>query len=113
MSDVPAISIRNLTVSYGTKPVLVDVSLDIPKGSVVGILGPNGAGKSTLIKSVMGFVPRDFGTVHLFGEKVDHVRGRVAYVPPHTRHNVRAGAGDGLRYVYVVAPVGDAAAEEA
>lgn len=81
MSDVPAISIRNLTVSYGTKPVLVDVSLDIPKGSVVGILGPNGAGKSTLIKSVMGFVPRDFGTVHLFGEKVDHVRGRVAYVP--------------------------------
>lgn len=81
MSDAPAISIRNLTVSYGTKPVLVDVSLDIPRGSVVGILGPNGAGKSTLIKSVMGFVPRDFGTVHLFGERVDHVRGRVAYVP--------------------------------
>jgi len=81
VSDVPAISIRNLTVSYGRKPVLVDVSLDIPKGSVVGILGPNGAGKSTLIKSVMGFVPRDFGSVHLFGERVDHVRGRVAYVP--------------------------------
>ncbi len=81
MSDVAAISIRNLTVSYGTKPVLVDISLDVPKGSVVGILGPNGAGKSTLIKSVMGFVPRDFGSVDLFGERVDNARGRVAYVP--------------------------------
>jgi ABC-type Mn2+/Zn2+ transport system ATPase subunit len=76
-----AISIENLTVSYGSKPVLIDVSVEIPAGSVVGIMGPNGAGKSTLIKSVMGFVPRDFGTVRLFGEAVEHARGRVAYVP--------------------------------
>lgn len=77
----PAIAMKHLTVSYGTKPVLVDVSFEVPRGTVVGILGPNGAGKSTLIKSVMGFVPRDFGSVSLFGEKVDDARGRVAYVP--------------------------------
>jgi manganese/iron transport system ATP-binding protein len=82
MTDrAPAIAMEHLTVSYGTKPVLIDVSLDVPQGCVVGILGPNGAGKSTLIKSVMGFVPRDFGTVRLFGETVDDARGRVAYVP--------------------------------
>ncbi len=81
MRDPAAISVENLTVSYGTKPVLIDISLDIPKGTVVGILGPNGAGKSTLIKSVMGFIPRDFGSVHLFGKRVDNARGRVAYVP--------------------------------
>jgi len=81
MNEAPAISMQNLTVSYGTKPVLVDISLEVPRGCVVGILGPNGAGKSTLIKAVMGFVPRDFGTVHLFGERVDDARGRVAYVP--------------------------------
>ncbi len=81
MPDVPAISIRHLTVSYRNKPVLVDVSLDVPRGTVIGILGPNGAGKSTLIKSVMGFVDRDFGTVSLFGEEVENVQGRVAYVP--------------------------------
>ncbi len=80
MTDT-AISIENLTVSYGSKPVLIDVSVKIPAGSVVGIMGPNGAGKSTLIKSVMGFVPRDFGKVRLFGEAVEHARGRVAYVP--------------------------------
>jgi ABC-type Mn2+/Zn2+ transport system ATPase subunit len=81
MTNASAISVENLTVSYGTKPVLIDVSVDIPSGSVVGIMGPNGAGKSTLLKSVMGFIPRDFGKVRLFGETVDHARGRVAYVP--------------------------------
>lgn len=85
MSEVPAISIRNLTVSYQNKPVLIDVSLDIPTGMVVGILGPNGAGKSTLIKSVMGFVERDFGTVSLFGEELDNAQGRVAYVPQRSQ----------------------------
>lgn len=76
-----AVSVEHLTVSYQTKPVLVDVSFDVPRGTVVGILGPNGAGKSTVIKSIMGFVPRDFGTVRIFGENVEHGRGRVAYVP--------------------------------
>jgi manganese/iron transport system ATP-binding protein/manganese/zinc/iron transport system ATP- binding protein len=76
-----AVSVRHLTVSYGGKPVLVDVSLDVPAGAVVGILGPNGAGKSTLIKGVMGFVPKDFGEVRIFDEPVEDARGRVAYVP--------------------------------
>ena len=80
-TDAPAVSIEHLTVSYQTKPVLVDVSLEVPKGTVVGILGPNGAGKSTVIKSVMGFVDRDYGTVRIFGEAVENARGRVAYVP--------------------------------
>ncbi|MDY0150168.1 MAG: metal ABC transporter ATP-binding protein [Kiritimatiellia bacterium] len=76
-----AIQVDHLTVSYGGKPVLVNISLDVPAGMVVGILGPNGAGKSTLIKAVMGFVPRDFGQVALFGKSVEDARGHVAYVP--------------------------------
>ncbi|MBL7076992.1 MAG: metal ABC transporter ATP-binding protein [Kiritimatiellae bacterium] len=75
------ITMEHLTVSYQTKAVLVDVSLDIPRGTVVGILGPNGAGKSTIIKSIMGFVPRDYGTVRVFGQPVADARGLVAYVP--------------------------------
>lgn len=81
MSAPTAVQIEHLTVSYQTKPVLVDVSLEVPRGSVVGILGPNGAGKSTIIKSIMGFVPRDFGTVRIFDEPVSNARGQVAYVP--------------------------------
>ena len=81
-SDVPiAIDIRNLTVSYGPVPALLDISLKIPQGKLVGIIGPNGSGKSTLIKSILGFVKPDVGQVQIFGQDVSAVRGQVAYVP--------------------------------
>ncbi len=76
-----AIDVEHLTVSYGPSPALLDVSLQIPAGLLVGVIGPNGSGKSTLIKAILGFVRADFGTVKLFGEPVDHAKGRVAYVP--------------------------------
>ena len=63
-----AIEVHNLTVSYGPTPALLDVSVQIPKGQLVGVIGPNGSGKSTFIKSILGFVKPDVGTVELFGE---------------------------------------------
>ncbi len=81
VSHEPAIVVKNLTVSYAAKPVLIDVSIKVPHGVVIGILGPNGAGKSTLIKSIMGFVDRDFGTVRILGQNLRRMRDRIAYVP--------------------------------
>ena len=77
----PAIEVRNLTVSYGPSPALLDVSLTIEPGQLVGVIGPNGSGKSTLIKAILGFVRPDFGEVKLFGQPADEAKGRVAYVP--------------------------------
>lgn len=77
----PAIEVENLTVSYGPVPALLDVSLSIHPGQLVGVIGPNGSGKSTLIKAILGFVKPDVGAVRLFGEPADKVKGRVAYVP--------------------------------
>jgi len=76
-----AIEVRNLTVSYGPVPALLDVSVNIPSGKLVGVIGPNGSGKSTFIKSVLGFVKPDVGEVKLFGKDAAQVKGRVAYVP--------------------------------
>jgi len=76
-----AIQVRNLTVSYGPKPALLDVSFLIHTGELVGIIGPNGAGKSTLMKAILGFVERDIGEVYIFGKPVEQTRGLVAYVP--------------------------------
>jgi manganese/iron transport system ATP-binding protein/manganese/zinc/iron transport system ATP- binding protein len=77
----PAIEVEHLTVSYGPSPALLDVSVQIPAGLLVGVIGPNGSGKSTLIKAILGFVRPDFGSVKLFGEPADKAKGRVAYVP--------------------------------
>ena len=77
----PAIEVRDLTVSYGPVPALLDVSATIPPGTLVGVIGPNGSGKSTLIKAILGFLKPDVGEVRVFGETLDRARGRVAYVP--------------------------------
>jgi ABC-2 type transport system ATP-binding protein len=45
---------RQLTLRYGSKVAVDDVSFSIPKGRVVGLLGPNGAGKTTLMKAMVG-----------------------------------------------------------
>ena len=77
----PAIEVRNLTVSYGPRPALLDVSVSIDHGLLVGVIGPNGAGKSTLIKAILGLVPRDFGDVVVEGRPAREAAGVVAYVP--------------------------------
>ncbi len=76
-----AIQVENLTVSYGPVPALLDVSVSIPAGQLVGVIGPNGSGKSTLIKSILGFVKPDIGNVQIFGQDAAKAKGRVAYVP--------------------------------
>jgi manganese/iron transport system ATP-binding protein/manganese/zinc/iron transport system ATP- binding protein len=78
---VPAIQVENLTVSYGLKPALLDVSITIEQGLLVGVIGPNGAGKSSFIKALLGFVRRDFGSVKILGIPAEKATGLVAYVP--------------------------------
>lgn len=76
-----ALSVRDLTVAYGESPVLWDVDADIPVGSMAAIVGPNGAGKSTFIKAALELTPRLTGEVRFFGEPLQAVRQRIAYVP--------------------------------
>ena len=78
---VPAIEIEHLTVSYGPRPALLDVSLTLPQGELIGIIGPNGAGKSTLLKAILGLVPLASGTVSIFGQPLSKQRKLIGYVP--------------------------------
>ena len=80
LAELP-LSVRDVTVAYHRKPVLWNLSLDIPAGSLVGLVGPNGAGKTTLLKTVVDMVPRISGEVQVFGERYSKARSRVAYVP--------------------------------
>jgi ABC-type branched-subunit amino acid transport system ATPase component/ABC-type branched-subunit amino acid transport system permease subunit len=73
----PALVVRGVSVTYGGLRALDDVSLSVPRGSIVGIIGPNGAGKSTFLDAVSGFVTAA-GEVVLAGMRIDRL-------PPHRR----------------------------
>lgn len=76
-----ALHVEDLTVTYGERPALWDIDLDIPPGVLAGIIGPNGAGKSTLIRAILDLVRRSAGHVRLFGHPYRTQRLRVGYVP--------------------------------
>ncbi|KAA3648355.1 MAG: metal ABC transporter ATP-binding protein [Chloroflexi bacterium] len=78
--DLP-VSVEDLTVAYRYEPVLWDVDVDVPQGTLMAIVGPNGAGKSTLIKTVLGLIEPAAGRVSIYGESFKEQRNRVAYVP--------------------------------
>lgn len=80
-SNDTAVKIEDLTVSYQESPVLWDVDLVVPTGTLMAVLGPNGAGKTTLIKSVLGLVKPMAGQVWVFGSPYKDQRKHVAYVP--------------------------------
>jgi iron complex transport system ATP-binding protein len=51
------LKIQSISVSYGTRRILHDISLDVQSGEVLALIGPNGAGKSTLIRAASGVIP--------------------------------------------------------
>lgn len=81
------IHVEDLTASYGDKPVLWDVDVDVERNSVTAIVGPNGAGKSTLMKCILGFVRPLAGKILIDGKTLPEVRRRIAYVPQKSSVN--------------------------
>ena len=81
--DVQAapLAIRGLTVTYGEKPAVFSVDATFAAGAMTAIVGPNGAGKSTLLKAALGIVKPVSGQITCFGQPLDKMRARIAYVP--------------------------------
>ena len=76
-----AVSVKDLTLAFDKKPILWDIDLDIPKGTLLSIIGPNGAGKTTLIKAILGLLKPAAGTVEIFGKPFKTQIQKVGYVP--------------------------------
>lgn len=81
------LSAENLAKSYKGRKVVVDVSLTVRSGEIVGLLGPNGAGKTTTFYMVVGLVARDNGSISIDGDDISllpmHARARrgIGYLP--------------------------------
>lgn len=79
--------VRGLVSGYGPVPVLHEVDLDVPRGTITAVVGANGAGKTTLLRTLSGLVRPTSGTVEFDGEDLrrvrvhDLVRHGIAHVP--------------------------------
>jgi ABC-2 type transport system ATP-binding protein len=87
--DGHVVRLENVGVRYGQNWALRDVTVTFGTGAV-GLLGPNGAGKSTMIKSLLGFVRPEQGTMTVLGLNVAEapleIRARIGYMPENDAH---------------------------
>ncbi|MFL4469710.1 metal ABC transporter ATP-binding protein [Tateyamaria armeniaca] len=75
------LAVRGMTVSYGQTPAIFSVDMTVRAGAMTAIVGPNGAGKSTLLKAALQVIKPLAGTVTVFGQPLERMRDRIAYVP--------------------------------
>ena len=74
--------ISNVSKRFGAIQAVSDLSVHVPRGSLIGFLGPNGAGKTTAMRAVVGMVELDGGTITWDGSPADDsVRARTGYMP--------------------------------
>jgi ABC-2 type transport system ATP-binding protein len=110
------VAVTNLSRRFGSKTVLDDVSLYVPRGSVFGLVGENGAGKTTLIKHILGLLRAEVGAVRVFGmdpvaEPVS-VLGRIGYLSEQPDLPGWMRVGELMRYTQAFYPKWDAAYAE-
>jgi len=72
----PLLEARGLTAFYGTSQALFGLDLSVHAGSVMALIGRNGAGKSTTMRTIMGILPPQDGTVRLAGKSI---KGMLPY----------------------------------
>jgi phospholipid/cholesterol/gamma-HCH transport system ATP-binding protein len=63
----PVISVRDVVVDFGGTTVLDRASVDVFEGEILGFVGGSGAGKSVLMRAIIGLVPKQQGTIEVFG----------------------------------------------
>ncbi len=84
MADsVSAVSVSNLTKTYGKVVAVAEVDMKVDAGEVFGLLGPNGAGKTTLVKILVGLARPDSGSAAVFGQPAGSLgaKGASGYLP--------------------------------
>ena len=86
----PLISLENISLSFGRRRILDNVSFKINQGQILGMLGPNGVGKSTIFNLITGLIKPDYGKIKINGvDVVDYpiylrtTKFALGYVPQY------------------------------
>lgn len=72
-SSLPKIEVKGLTKAFGKKTILDGLDLQVKKNESLVVLGGSGSGKSVLIKSIIGLLQPDAGTIHLDGDDITNL----------------------------------------
>jgi len=103
LSDDDSIRCDRIAKSYAGQRVLGNVSLEVTRGTVLGLIGRNGAGKTTLIRTLLGLEQPDHGRAFIFGEPAlgltDAAKQRIGYVPQQPDAFAWMRIGDMLEFV--------------
>ena len=86
----PIISLENISLSFGNRKILDNVSFKINHGQILGMLGPNGVGKSTIFNLITGLIKPDYGKIKFNGTDVigypiylRTTKFKIGYVPQY------------------------------
>jgi ABC-2 type transport system ATP-binding protein len=105
------LQVRGVSHAFAERPVLDDVTFDVPPGVLMGLLGPNGAGKTTLMRIMFGVIDPDAGQTWWQGHEVTTTdRRRWGYMPQERGLYPAMPAGDQLVYLARLHGVGRGAA---
>ena len=96
------IKIENLTKHYGKKRGVEGVSFEVHKGEIFGFIGPNGAGKSTTIRSMLGFIRFESGSIEILGmdsvKDYEKILKNIGYMPSEALFYPAMKVSDMIKY---------------
>ena len=88
--DKPLIKLEKISLSFGKRQILENISFSINKGEILGMLGPNGVGKSTIFNLITGLIKPNYGSIIIDGENVLNypisertTKFKIGYVPQY------------------------------
>ena len=86
----PLVQLKNISLSFGKRKILDNVSFNINQGEILGMLGPNGVGKSTIFNLITGLIKPDYGSIIFdsvnatdYPIYIRTIKFKIGYVPQH------------------------------
>lgn len=99
MNQYPLVYLDHVTKNYGHEVALMDVSLNIQPGRIIGLLGPNGSGKTTIIKLINGLLQPSLGNIYIHGQLPSPASKKVvSYLPDMTYLSENIKISDAISY---------------
>ena len=99
MNQYPLVYLDHVTKNYGHEVALMDVSLNIQPGRIIGLLGPNGSGNTTIIKLINGLLQPSLGNIYIHGQLPSPASKKVvSYLPDTTYLSENIKISDAISY---------------